>query len=121
MTIDRFRILLAEINEYQIDEEDNYYFLSELFNDFKQERYSGCKQQWEEIGTLKTVWNSYPSIEFSNTDDIGYLEYRTSVVLYLEKYNKYIKLTAWVSSYEDYEISEIKEVFPVEKTIIIYE
>ena len=33
MTIDRFRILLAEINEYQIDEEDNYYFLSELFND----------------------------------------------------------------------------------------
>lgn len=43
MTIDRFRILLAEINEYQIDEEDNYYFLSELFNDFKQERYSGCK------------------------------------------------------------------------------
>lgn len=121
MTIERFRVLLTEINEYQIDEEDNYYFISELFNNFKREKYSGCEQQWDEIGPMRTVWNSNPSSEFSNTDDIGYLEYRTSVVLYLEKYNKYIKLTAWVKSYEDYEISEIKEVFPVEKTIIIYE
>lgn len=54
-------------------------------------------------------------------DDIGYLRYKQHVVYYLPQHDMYIKFTGWVSSYSDTEFDDMKQVYPQQKTITVYE
>lgn len=105
-------------DEYDDGSFDRPYSLLDAMvqQDFDQSQYQG--DVLDSLGKITRMERFDPAIWFENYDDSTYQLY---TVYHFEDHDVYIKFIGWWTSYNGGEFESMKQVFPQQKLVTIYE